>query len=614
MTAALYVGDLGLDVTEQDLEMLFSTVGRCQTTIRRDTRTGQSLQYGYVNMVDGLAAQKAIDQLNYHDVKGHLIRVMHAERDPKNRKLGTGNLFVSGLSPSVSQKQLHMHFSTVGPVVSCKIVTDGFGESRGYGYVAMTTQDLAQTSIQRFNGTNFMGSDITVKPFVKAAQRGGGYTNLYIKSLRDGLTESEIESKFAEYGPVNSVLLQSDAQGRPFAFVNFEDAASAEAAVKQLHDKPCEGLSYDKLYVRRAMNKQERERELRQQFQQELELLVGQQQHQQQQGGPPMHNAAAPNRGFPPPMWGQPPQYMNMLPPPPPMDLPFPPFGQSPMPPMQGPGGMPSANHGNQPPSSSTVHFKFFDAEDGNSIRASFAQQGDLKAIDIRREDDGTGFGYAVYAKPTMAVKAIAAMRNKPLTKNSTRVAQLSLANDSAHKLRPANGTGAPGGPTSQPPTWPPQGNMWPSQAMTGFRRPNAQQQQQPPAFPSMMPFGAFQRQPQQQQQQPPRGAFEQRGKPQAPVGSTIPRPEVLSKMSKEDQKTAAANAIFYQIKQLGHNDQLTSKITGMLVNEVDVAELLNLLEAPANLQRAVNEAIGVLNAAKQNLPNAPTPLTNMRN
>lgn len=83
MGKKLYIGNLSYDVTQQDLEGLFAQAGTCQSVaVITDRNTGQSRGFGFVEMSSSAEAQKAIQQLNGHDLKGRALKVNEAiERD-----------------------------------------------------------------------------------------------------------------------------------------------------------------------------------------------------------------------------------------------------------------------------------------------------------------------------------------------------------------------------------------------------------------------------------------------------------------------------------------------------------------------------------------------------
>ena len=91
--------------------------------------------------------------------------------------MGT-KLYVGGLPYSTTEQQLSELFSQQGSVASAKVITDKFtGQSRGFGFVEMSTEDEAQKAISALNGTQLDGRTMTVneaKPQEKRTGGGGG--------------------------------------------------------------------------------------------------------------------------------------------------------------------------------------------------------------------------------------------------------------------------------------------------------------------------------------------------------------------------------------------------------------------------------------------------------
>ena len=79
MGQKLHVGNLGFDVTSQELQDLFVTVGPCNSvTVLLDRATGQSRGFGFVEMTSNADAQKAMQQLDGKEIKGRAIKVSEA--------------------------------------------------------------------------------------------------------------------------------------------------------------------------------------------------------------------------------------------------------------------------------------------------------------------------------------------------------------------------------------------------------------------------------------------------------------------------------------------------------------------------------------------------------
>ena len=90
-------------------------------------------------------------------------------------------LYVGGLAYSMNEQQLTDLFSPHGTVESAKVIMDKFsGQSKGFGFVEMGTDDEAQKAITALNGTEQEGRTITVnearpqEPRSGPGGRGGG--------------------------------------------------------------------------------------------------------------------------------------------------------------------------------------------------------------------------------------------------------------------------------------------------------------------------------------------------------------------------------------------------------------------------------------------------------
>jgi RNA recognition motif-containing protein len=84
-------------------------------------------------------------------------------------------LYVGGLPYSVTEQQLNELFSQQGTVSSAKVITDKFtGQSRGFGFVEMSTAEEAKKAISALNGTQMDGRPLTVNEAKPQEKRTGG--------------------------------------------------------------------------------------------------------------------------------------------------------------------------------------------------------------------------------------------------------------------------------------------------------------------------------------------------------------------------------------------------------------------------------------------------------
>jgi RNA recognition motif-containing protein len=81
----LYVGNLALNVSENDLQQAFEAFGEVESVkIIKDRYSGESRGFGFVEMPSGAEAQSAMNGLNGTELKGLAIKVNQA-RPNKNK-------------------------------------------------------------------------------------------------------------------------------------------------------------------------------------------------------------------------------------------------------------------------------------------------------------------------------------------------------------------------------------------------------------------------------------------------------------------------------------------------------------------------------------------------
>lgn len=287
--ASLYVGDLDPEVTEAMLYEIFNTVGPVASIrVCRDSVTRRSLGYAYVNFHSAADAERVMDTLNYSTIKGRSCRIMWSHRDPNLRKTGNGNVFVKNLDKNVDNKALYDTFSLFGNILSCKVAADISGKSRGYGFVHYETAEAAKQAIEKVNNMQIGEKTVYVGEFVprdaRQPQEVVNFTNIYVKNFPQDWDEDKLIAEFKRCGTVDGIegqitshTIEKDKKGRKFAFINFENAEMAKAAIELLHkkdfrsdeEKAADKESLDQssdnaesnphlMYVSRAMTKAER--------------------------------------------------------------------------------------------------------------------------------------------------------------------------------------------------------------------------------------------------------------------------------------------------------------------------------------------------------------------
>ena len=84
-------------------------------------------------------------------------------------------LYVGNLPYSATEQSLREAFAASGTVDSVSLITDrDTGQSKGFGFVEMSTEQEAQAATQALNGTMLDGRQIKVNEAKPRESRGGG--------------------------------------------------------------------------------------------------------------------------------------------------------------------------------------------------------------------------------------------------------------------------------------------------------------------------------------------------------------------------------------------------------------------------------------------------------
>ena len=87
----LYIGNLSYSATTEDLEALFSRVGKVESAaVVSDKFSGRSKGFGFVEMADSNDAASAIESLNDSEFQGRRIKVAEARSGEQRNGNGGG--------------------------------------------------------------------------------------------------------------------------------------------------------------------------------------------------------------------------------------------------------------------------------------------------------------------------------------------------------------------------------------------------------------------------------------------------------------------------------------------------------------------------------------------
>ena len=85
-------------------------------------------------------------------------------------------LYVGNLSYDTTQEAVRTLFEQVGEVTEVNLITDrDSGRPKGFGFVQMASDELAQEAIRRFNGFSVDNRALTVNEARPREERSGGF-------------------------------------------------------------------------------------------------------------------------------------------------------------------------------------------------------------------------------------------------------------------------------------------------------------------------------------------------------------------------------------------------------------------------------------------------------
>lgn len=261
----VHVGDLHRETSEPELNSLFSRYGEVSRIVNLRTRDGRL--FALVSYKSKDSAERARKEANGEVIHEKHIRV--SIYDQNATKNNDANIFVKNLPESVSGKDLDNRFSEFGEVVSSKICYDEQGRSRGYGFILFRTAEQAEKAVKEANNTDLCGQKLYVAKFIPREKRmnlKGAFNNVYVRGFGENFNENDLVKTFSEYGSITSPIVLKDTQGKSkkAGFICFSTPEEASRAVESHNEK--EDPRGFKWFVARAMNKNERQFYLKEQF------------------------------------------------------------------------------------------------------------------------------------------------------------------------------------------------------------------------------------------------------------------------------------------------------------------------------------------------------------
>lgn len=288
----IFIKNLDKSIDHKALYDTFSAFGNilsCKVAVdAEDVSRG----FGFVHFETKEAADEAIKKVNgmmLNDKKVFVGNFM--TKRERVEKLGDQakkfkNVFVKNFADTLDDGKLSEMFQSIGEITSAVVMKGEEGDSKGFGFVAFGSHELADLAVEEFNGKEVEGRKLVVCRAQKKQERAmelkskfeaqkmeriSRYqgVNLYIKNLEDVVEDERLRKEFSNYGSITSAKVMKDEKGisKGFGFVCFSSPDEATKAVTEMNGRI---LVTKPLYVALAQRKDERRAQLASQFMQRV--------------------------------------------------------------------------------------------------------------------------------------------------------------------------------------------------------------------------------------------------------------------------------------------------------------------------------------------------------
>ncbi|XP_028834177.1 tRNA selenocysteine 1-associated protein 1-like isoform X2 [Denticeps clupeoides] len=190
---SLWMGDLDPYMDENFIKQAFSNMGETAYGVKIITHrvTGQmhieiisgSAGYCFVEMADEATVDRCVQRLNGKPVPGsnppRKFKLNFATYGKRPEPGPEFSVFVGDLTSEVDDYQLHQFFLKKFP--SCKggkVVTDPYGNSKGYGFVKFSDENEQKKALEEFqNASGLGGKAIRISIAVNKGPKSNSYHN-----------------------------------------------------------------------------------------------------------------------------------------------------------------------------------------------------------------------------------------------------------------------------------------------------------------------------------------------------------------------------------------------------------------------------------------------------
>lgn len=237
--------------------------------IRRDAN--REFYTAFIKIEDPSQFKEISEKVRYFEIAGKKCRALPYDKDflgVNRANLAHNNVFVKGLDESISSEDLDRIFANYGKIKSLKVALNGKHESKRYGFVCFVNPEEAKKVIDRQSEfTDFQVIPYNPKPRETLRKL---FNNIFVKNIPETWDEAKLRQTFSQFGNITSCILRDTSKegvNSKFGFVCYGKDGDKEHGIKAALEavQKLDGFVLEngnKLYVREALKKEERQREL----------------------------------------------------------------------------------------------------------------------------------------------------------------------------------------------------------------------------------------------------------------------------------------------------------------------------------------------------------------
>ncbi|CAG9764346.1 unnamed protein product [Ceutorhynchus assimilis] len=184
----LYIGNIGNEVTEEELTELFKPFGETSEVFMNKEKN-----FGFITLDYHANASKAKRELDGMQLKGRTLKIRFAPN--------SSTIKVKNLSPFVTNELLHFSFSPFGEIEKVHVCADERGKPTGEGYIHFARKFSAITAVKKCSeGCYFLTASLqpVIVELHDAVDDIDGYSDKnIIKRSGDFMSEREQPPRFA---------------------------------------------------------------------------------------------------------------------------------------------------------------------------------------------------------------------------------------------------------------------------------------------------------------------------------------------------------------------------------------------------------------------------------